>query len=436
MHHAPLPSIRISPNRQRRDFDEDRLLELSESIGTTGLLHALVVRSDSDGSVVLVAGERRLRAIEMLNLQGRTFDYGNSPVPLGHVPVVTLGELDEVEAEEAELAENIIRLDLTWQEKTEAIARLAALKERQDPTATRQEIGEAIFPDLVAGAASFAVRQATILQRHMATDPDVAKAKNVSEALKIVKRKEDARVNIALARDMGGKSATDLYSAELADCRDWLRNAPDAQFDVILIDPPYGMGADSFGDAAGKMVGIEHKYDDSPDYVWPLMKEIFPHFMRITKPEAHLYVWCDIDFFPDLRAMAAACGWWVHRTPLINIKRDGGRVPWPEHGPRRSYELVLYAVKGRKPVTAIYSDVFTSAFASDEDTAGHGAAKPIESYTELLKRSCRPGDSVVDFFAGTGTILDAAKRLSLRATAVERDEANYGLILKRLERLK
>jgi site-specific DNA-methyltransferase (adenine-specific) len=91
-------------------------------------------------------------------------------------------------------------------------------------------------------------------------------------------------------------------------------------------------------------------------------------------------------------------------------------------------------VRGKKPVTAIYPDVFESTL--ERDTDGHGAAKPIEAYVNLLKRSCRPGDSVLDCFAGTGTILAAAAELKLRATAVEQDPIYYGQILRRLESLK
>lgn len=435
MRYVPITSVIVGANRQRRDFDEQALADLADSIQRNGLLHPIVVRSNGDAQVFLVAGERRLRAIQMLDLQGARFGYGDVEVPSGIVPVNDLGDLNAEEAYEAELEENIIRVDLSWQERTEALANLHELRTRQhDGRQTTKDTGVEAFPSLDPSAAGQIVRQAVVLKREMARDPEVAAAKTQRDAWKIVKRKEDARVNTALALEMGTKSASELHQVINADCREWLATANHGQFDCILIDPPYGMGADNFGDAAGKLVGIEHDYTDDRDHALGLMETIAPDLWFVAKEQAHLYVWCDIDQFSDLKLIFAKSGWWVHRTPLINIKREGGRVPWPENGPRRCYEMVLYAVKGKRPVTAIYRDVFESTLG--EDTGGHGAAKPVEAYVDLLRRSCRPGDHVLDCFAGSGTILSAAHELKLRSTAVELNPAYYGMCLKRLEGLK
>lgn len=433
MRYLPIPSIHIGDNRQRRNFPEQQISDLADSIARSGLLHPIVVRANGEDASILVAGERRLRAIELLQMQGIPFRYGEDNVPPGHVPANDLGELEEAAAYEAELEENIVRMDLTWQEQTEAIANLHRLKSLHGASGTR-ETGPEIFPDMAPKAAQNAVRQAVVLQRHIATDPDVAKAKSVAEAMKIVKRKTDAQTNAALALEVGNLTASERHTVVNADCREWLVSQPPRLFDCVLIDPPYGMGADNFGDAAGKLVGIEHSYQDDREHALALMRDIAADLFRVTKDAAHLYVWCDIDQFGDLKTLFADSGWWVHRTPLINIKREGGRVPWPEHGPRRCYELVLYAVKGKKPVTAIYRDVFESTLESD--TGGHGAAKPVEAYVDLLRRSCRPGDVVLDCFAGSGTIIEAAHRLNLRSVAVETEAAYYGQCVKRLEALK
>jgi hypothetical protein len=161
-----------------------------------------------------------------------------------------------------------------------------------------------------------------------------------------------------------------------------------------------------------------------------MLRAAAPHM----KDEAHLYLYCDIDHFVELKAMVAAAGWKPHRTPLIHLKREGGRVPWPECGPRRSYELVLYAQRGNKPVTAIMPDVFDTSLI--EGNLGHGAQKPIEGFINLLKRSVRPGDRILDPFAGTGTALVAGHNLGCRVTCIELEAPYYGIAVKRLEQLK
>ena len=67
---APLNKITLG-DRQRKHFDREKIKELAESIMTKGLLHAIVCieefEDDQFGDVPilrLIAGERRLRAIE------------------------------------------------------------------------------------------------------------------------------------------------------------------------------------------------------------------------------------------------------------------------------------------------------------------------------------------------------------------------------------
>lgn len=435
-------SIHVLSNRQRQDLDDEKLSDLAASIRTNGLLHPPIVRyarKDEDFGngmlatgveLILVAGERRLLAIESMLAPYR---YGTYTIPEGKIPINFLGELTPEQAMEAELEENIRRVDLTWQERAKAVASLHALRLATGAASSFKEVGEEAFPNFNPDAAGHAVRQAVMVNKALQNDPDVAKAKDLNDAWKVIKRKEQARVNSIIAAEVGTKSATELHSVYQADCREWLRDCDGGRFDCILIDPPYGMGADTFGDAAGKLVGIEHGYEDSADYAMELQSSIAMDLFRVAKEEAHLYIWCDIDNFGQLKEITQNAGWWTFRTPLINVKREGGRVPWPENGPRRCYEICLYAVKGKRPTTGIYRDVFESTLESD--TGGHGAAKPIEAYTELLKRSCKPGDTVLDCFAGTGTILAAAHELRLRATAVERDPSYYGQCVARLRGL-
>lgn len=89
----------IEPNRDqpRKDFDEEALGELSESIKKHGLLQPILVRTKTGGGYEIVAGERRWRASRMAGL--RT------------VPVV-IRDMDEREVMEVALIENLQREDL------------------------------------------------------------------------------------------------------------------------------------------------------------------------------------------------------------------------------------------------------------------------------------------------------------------------------------
>ena len=433
MNLLPLSLLVIPPERQRTDIPDAHIGELMGSIfSRAGLINPLVVR---DGTT-LVAGECRLRAIRLGYTMGKTLWHANAPVPPGQVPVIDFGELSALQQMEIEYAENAFRKDLTWQENVKALEALHALRtaqaaergETQPIKATAEEVFKRSD-----GAYSSKVSDSLLLARNM-DNPLVAKAATLKEAKKILLRQDDIERRKTLSALVGKTSVSDRFSAHQADCIEWMASQPDAQFDVILTDPPYGMGADQFGDAAGKMAGIDHLYTDDADSTQELLAAVIPELFRLAKPEAHLYLWCDIDLFPWIRAQCRAAGWWTFRTPLINIKPEGGRVPWPEHGPRRSYELCLYAVKGKRPVNAVKNDTFETRM--PEANLGHGAQKPIEAYVELLKRSVKPGDLVFDPFAGSGTIFPAAHAVECRAVGIELSPHAYGICLERIGELK
>ncbi|UOF77827.1 adenine specific methyltransferase mboiiA [Bacteriophage sp.] len=450
-----LSAIVIDPNRQRQEFDPEALQELKTSIEDGQLMHPPVLRP-RDGQMVLVAGERRLKAIEDIFALGGCFVHNGELFKDGMVPYTDIGELTELEAEEAELDENLKRRDLTWQELAAAHNRLHELRKKQSEAALEKAVDSGELTGLDAsqvaekfpkptiaqtateiygrgdGSFSDKLRKETIVAKHL-DNPEVAAAKDVNEAFKILKRQEQQKKNSELAASVGLTFRADLHELYHTDCLQYMRDAAHEQFDVILTDPPYGMDAQDFGDAGGKMTGIEHHYDDSHASWTKLMSEFAPLSYAVAKPKAHAYVFCDFDNFHELKALMQSAGWYVFRTPLVLHKLNSGRVPRPEHGPRRQYELVLYAIKGDKTVTHIYPDVFS---VQGDENLGHGAQKPVAAYQNLLQRSVQPGDRVFDPFCGTGTIFPAAHELRCVAVGCELNTSSYGIGVKRLQSLK
>jgi len=437
---ARISSIHIRADRQRREFDLASITELSESIRERGLFHPIILRQpradEPQDGLTLVAGERRLRAIRDLADLGQSFrcDLGN--VEPGMVPYTSLGELDELSAEEAEWEENSRRQNLSWQEEADATARLATLRSKQAAAA-------GVAPPTVAeislerrgsaeGIHHETTRRQMIVAKHLA-DPEVRGAKSVDEAFKLLKRKEEHSRRVARAAEVGKTySAETAHTSLNADAKGWLTLAPAEYFDVICTDPPYGISADEFGDSGGKAAGA-HFYEDSYETWKELLSVLAVEGFRVAKPEAHLYMFCDITRFAEAKEILSAAGWDCFRTPLIWHKPNGARTPWVDGGPQRKYELILYARKGGKKVIKIAGDVLS--YPADANL-GHPAQKPVALLLDLLRRSCSAGDTVLDPFAGSGPIFPAAQELKLRATGIELDPGAYGIGLKRLDELK
>ena len=100
----------VEPNRDqpRKNFDEDALLELAESIKQFGLLQPILVQ-ERDGYYEIIAGERRWRAAKIAGLK--------------EVPVI-IKNLTDQEIVEISLIENIKREDLNPIEEAQAYKRL------------------------------------------------------------------------------------------------------------------------------------------------------------------------------------------------------------------------------------------------------------------------------------------------------------------------
>lgn len=102
--------IVANPFQPRQDFDDEALDELKDSIAAMGVLQPLLVRKDGD-IYQLIAGERRFRAAQQADLK--------------KVPVRVL-DIDDQQALEIALVENLQREDLDVIEEAEGYQRLSS----------------------------------------------------------------------------------------------------------------------------------------------------------------------------------------------------------------------------------------------------------------------------------------------------------------------
>lgn len=115
---------KVEPNREqpRKNFDEDALIELSESVKQFGILQPLLVQ-DKKGYYEIIAGERRWRAAKLAGLK--------------EVPVI-IKDLTDQEVVEIALIENIQRENLNPIEEAIAYKRLLTeFNLKQDEVAER-----------------------------------------------------------------------------------------------------------------------------------------------------------------------------------------------------------------------------------------------------------------------------------------------------------
>jgi ParB family chromosome partitioning protein len=113
--------IAPNPNQPRRNFDDDALESLADSLRVRGVLQPILVRPKAGGTYELIAGERRLRAAQLAGLDS--------------IPALVRPRGD-AESLELALIENMAREDLNPVEEARACAALV-----EELGLSREEVG-------------------------------------------------------------------------------------------------------------------------------------------------------------------------------------------------------------------------------------------------------------------------------------------------------
>lgn len=418
----PCDAIYVGP-RQRTEAPEAHIKELANDILANGLLHAISVDKNGD----LVAGACRLAAIKSLN---QPYMYGTESVQAGLIPVIMLSHTDQRVIFRVELMENLRRKNLSPLDEAKAVAELHRMfkEERGEDWSKadtgheldkmRSEVKTTMKGELRSNEWADKEVADAILLEGFANDPDVAKAKTRTEAVGIAKRKLEQELVAGLGAMQVGRTLD--MEVIIGPCEGVLPTYQPNVFDGILADPPYGIGADDFGEQTMKS---GHQYEDTPESGLAIAATIFNEGFRVCKPDAHLYMFCDIRLWPSLISQARAAGWYPYPTPLMWHKPGAGHAPQVGYFTRR-YETILFATKGNRTLSKSHSDVFEYPPVKDKI---HAAQKPVDLLAELLALSFFPGEHVLDPCCGAGTIFKAAHKTKIRASGIELDEKYYNI---------
>lgn len=118
----PIKSVKPNPYQPRKSFSRRSLEELSQSIKTYGIIQPISVRKINEESYELVAGERRLRASELAEME--------------KIPAIIV-DLKDKDSAAVALIENLQREDLNFVEEADGYSSLI-----KDHGFTQQELAE------------------------------------------------------------------------------------------------------------------------------------------------------------------------------------------------------------------------------------------------------------------------------------------------------
>jgi len=428
------PKEVVVENRFRQNFDRKKMVELMESIKKHGQLQPGVCRLENE-KIVLIAGERRLRACMSLD------------VP--HSYVLKEEVTDPYILKEIELTENLEREDLTFQEVVfarEELHRLFEERHKSDPAARGNWSMDDTADSL--GISKGILSEDIKLSMWIKEVPEVAQAKSKTEAKKLVKQLEETvmrKANLKQALEQSRKTSKALKEDKptlestgkeewdmlleydrrliLGDFEEVAGQFQEGSFSVVVWDPPWGVDYDK----VKKEEGSSKTYEDSQGVYmrkFPLWLSLIEKLMA---PDSHLYLFFGIVHHQFVYETLEAKGFTTNRIPILWKKKGSHRTRNPKIWPGRCYEAIAYARKGSKPlVLQGRSDIIETPMTTKRMSMSHPSAKHPEVMRELLRRSCEPGDCVLDPMCGSGMFGVACdslqKELSLDWWMVEKDD--------------
>jgi DNA modification methylase len=202
---------------------------------------------------------------------------------------------------------------------------------------------------------------------------------------------------------------------ELAYAEDWLGAIEPGSATAVIFDPPYAVGSSVRGreDGAGGSVFTPFRMLNT----WLSLSA------RALRPGGIVAIFADWRRMPDLGYMAttaglraSACIAWTRTSP-----GTGGLL-------RSAWDPILIASRGT-PDAIDRAAIPNVVQANYPAKRRHPYEKPVEVYRHFLQRIARPGDLVLDPFAGSGNSRTAATDLGLdwRGCDVDPDYAETGL---------
>jgi len=194
----------------------------------------------------------------------------------------------------------------------------------------------------------------------------------------------------------------DINKIHNQDCLEAMREMSDNQFDLAIVDPPYGIGMDGKNNWSGSKHKIKDWDNNAPSI------EYFRELRRITKNQI---VW-GANHFISRMPFDSKC--WL----IWDKKNDGfsfadGEMAWT------SFDTAVRFFRYHR--------------GQQTDKRIHPTQKPIKLYEWLLMNYAKKGDKILDTHLGSGSIAIACHNLGYDLTGYELDKEYYDNAIKRIK---
>ena len=195
------------------------------------------------------------------------------------------------------------------------------------------------------------------------------------------------------------------------DCLEAMKLMKDNEFDLAIVDPPYGIGAGGInfknGTSKNKYIGYKNKDWDNtiPD------KNYFIELFRVSKEQII----------------------WGANYMTTYLPPSMGWIYWDKGTGENSYADGELAYSSFNRALRSYKVSWNGANANNGTPRIHPTEKPVKLYEWLLMNYAKKGDKILDTHLGSGSIAIACHNLGFDLTGYELDKEYYDNAIKRIK---
>lgn len=197
------------------------------------------------------------------------------------------------------------------------------------------------------------------------------------------------------------------------DCLAGMKEYPDKYFDLAIVDPPYGIGADLNQNNLGGKKGFTKnagKYKKYHSTNWDLTIPEMEYFLELFRVSKNQIIWGG-NYFANVPLTGV----------LIWYKGNSGNF--------KEGELAKTSINTFKVFQYSRSD----AYINDCDVKIHPTQKPVKLYDWILMNYAKEGDKILDTHLGSGSSRIAAYRNGFDFVGFEIDKDYYEAQEKRFK---
>jgi len=446
----------IIVNRARKDTGDIDILV--QSIHESGQLNPVLITENNE----LIAGERRIRALQKLNQQT--------------VIVRVMPDISPTDKLIIERMENVARKDFDWHEELELRYELHKLWKQQAESkgdtwgyretakqlkcslgglSTDLALAEALetFPELKnntsKGRAKDAYKQmgiqAVAIQRmNNMSDEEKERLKKLHEGAPIDLNKksrvmlkakhadespniEDFNNDKESDFDPTIKESNVLYAIE--SYKTFLPKIPNEIIGMVELDPPYAIAFDS---TYGKTGNIKSKATDwTEKELYEFYFDYLPILYKKMMPSSWVLCWTGKEHALRTNEIAQSVGFMIQ--PPGVWKKNGGSTNQPKTNMISNYEMFLLFRKGDAQFNTSSLHAALEFPTVPAQQRIHQWEKPLELYDHFLKALGRPGTIFLSLFAGSGNAMISAAKNNMTPMGCDENQKYVAQFYQRLQ---